>query len=250
MIGKSTLFSAASGSLGGLVFQRGRGCLVIKSKSKPVNKQSVFQGHQRQIFSSLMHRWSVLGVSTKAGWQKYADHIARSGETGFKIKSSGRDHFIRCNLPRRLYKPELPALSSAPTTLNLGAPPNVTNPAGYIDANGQLQLTGYLIFQGLPWVQPTQHFYLVKATSGCEASVVRRRKPYQYFVAQQFDTQPVNPYPMTVAIDWPPWMIHPSRGPYDFCHAGTRIFISISLSYRDGRLSMPFEYSVISPTHS
>jgi len=247
---KSTLISAASGSLGGLTFQRGRGGMIIKSYSKPCNKQSAFQSFQRTIFSRLLTFWSMLSAPEQAGWQNYADSVSITNTTGFHARLVGRDHFIRSNMPRQMYYTPLPIITKAPTILSLGGSPKLENISGYIDGNGDFAIVYDVSFADPPAPNNYDNFLLFKGTSSCELSVLRCRKPFKYFVTLGLDDIAVWPFHYESRLTWPPWIGPQDRGPYDFSREFTKIFTSASISRSDGRLSPSFEFSVISPQHS
>jgi hypothetical protein len=261
MIFKSSLLSQASGSLAGLVFQHGRGGLHIKSRSSPVNKQSAAQNRYRAAFSFLLSRWQTdffkvgrpgltMNDSVRAGWNNYAAHVyADISESGAK-RLSGRDHFIRSNLPRLMYYQAAPVHNAAPQNLTLGVPPELAGINGFIDGNGNFQVNFTLTIKEPSSSFTNLSFLLFKATPACPPSVTRRRKAFAYFTT--YGLLGFDPWPqqLSVTFTWPPWHDIPSRGPYDFCAAGCRIFISCQLSRLDSRLTSPQYFSLISPTHS
>jgi hypothetical protein len=258
---KSSLLSQASGSLAGLVFQHGRGGTSIKARSMPVNKRSAGQNVRRAAFSKLLHFWSLtipppanqikfMNSTLRKEWKNYADHVNGPTSLGRTPHLTGRDHFIRCNLPRQLYWSDKTVIIVPPKQLNLGSPPELTNIDGQFNANGNLSLSFDLTMQEPPASFNVNNFIFIRASAPCMASVTTRRRPYLYHQDYSLNDVPSWPWHYELTIGWNTWNFDPNFGPYNFAAAGCRVFCMAQVSRSDGRLSMPQHFSIISPTHS
>jgi len=108
----------ASGSIAGTTHARNRFGNYIRARTKPVNPNSLQQGHVRTSLSFLTMAWaSVLTPAERIAWATYANAIAMKNRLGESIYLTGFNHFIRSNV--EYYRHKLLYVKAGPTTLAL-----------------------------------------------------------------------------------------------------------------------------------
>lgn len=119
MLFKSQVFTQASGSVGGLTYSHNAGGMYTRSRSIPVNPNSVRQQEVRSALSSLVTRWgSVLTQAQRDAWEVYAANVPVTNKLGDPTNLSGQQQFVRSNVSR--IQAGLTIADDAPTTYNLG----------------------------------------------------------------------------------------------------------------------------------
>jgi hypothetical protein len=90
-----------SGSMAGNTFSRNSAGSYLRSRTKPVNPNSVYQAAVRNYLSMLVERWNgVLDATQRGAWETYASAITMKNRLGENIKISGFDHYLRVNIVR------------------------------------------------------------------------------------------------------------------------------------------------------
>jgi len=247
MIMKSTILASASGSLGGLCFQRSRAGMVVKARHMPCNKLSQSQTLYRLWFSRLSTFWLCLTEPERSSWRDYASNVSLPVNNGLSGSLSARDHFIRSNFPRQFYYTGEPIIRLAPNSQNLGACPSLQNFSCLITGFGDLQVDCFATEWDASIPNDSHSFIYMKATSSFDSSVQRCRSPFRYF--QTFSIEAWDPPPVALSFNltWQPWIVAPAEGPYLLAHPESRIFLSYAFSRSDGRLSTSSELSVLTP---
>jgi hypothetical protein len=119
MLFKGTIIAAASGSMGGLTFSRGKGGPYIRTRANPIHPGSVYQEAIKAAFSQLSVAWQdQLTPAQRAGWDAYADQVSLVNRMGDPIFVTGANMFIRSNTGR--LQAGGPRVDNAPVIYTLG----------------------------------------------------------------------------------------------------------------------------------
>lgn len=218
MLYKSSVFSQASGSIGGTVFSHNRGGQYVRQRSTPTDPNTTRQQNVRAYFTSLSQRWTdTLTVAQRLGWAVYAASVPVINRLGDQVFLTGQNHYIRSNTPRLQlglavvddfpYTLTLPTLSAVGVTVDSTADElDVTFDAndGWANEDG-----GRLAVYQSPPLSPTINFY---------------KTPFQFAgtIDGSATTPPTSPATVTSLFDFT---------------AGQKCFIQVRALTEDGRLS-------------
>lgn len=108
------------GSIAGNVFARNRYGAYVRSRTKPINPNSVMQGLVRSAMSAVTEYWNTtLTAAQRTAWATYASAVAMKNKLGETVYLSGFNHFVRGNATRS--RLNLDIVSDGPTELTLPA---------------------------------------------------------------------------------------------------------------------------------
>lgn len=105
-----------------------RGGMYFRSRTIPVNPNTIRQQTVRNAMKLLVVRWNdVLNVFQRSGWNLYAFNVPLTGPLGDPVNVSGFNMFLRTNIHRVQNGRTL--LDIAPAIFNLGilSPTGITN---------------------------------------------------------------------------------------------------------------------------
>jgi hypothetical protein len=94
--------SDARGKIGGAVASKNKAGNYFRSKTSPINPQTIFQTAQRALFALISQAWRGLTVIQRQGWAAIAAEATQSNVFGDSIKLSGSQLFSRLNLNTQL----------------------------------------------------------------------------------------------------------------------------------------------------
>jgi hypothetical protein len=115
----SPVYSAASGSVGGLTYSHNKGGQYTRTRNVPTNPNSAFQQVIRSLVSQLTDAWAnILTPVQRTAWNNYAANVSMLNTLGQSIKLSGLNHYVRSNVPR--IQAGLARIDPGPTIFNLG----------------------------------------------------------------------------------------------------------------------------------
>jgi hypothetical protein len=135
-----------SGSMAGNTYSRNSAGSYLRSRTKPVNPNSVYQAAVRNYLSMLVERWNgVLTAEQRGAWETYAAAVNMQNRIGENIKISGFDHYLRVNIVR--LQLEQTKCDDGPTTLTLVE----TDPTFAISASVATQQISCTWDTDLPW---------------------------------------------------------------------------------------------------
>lgn len=119
----SMVYSAASGSVGGLTYSRNRGGLYTRRRAIPTNPATEAQGIARTNMATAVSLWTnTLTSAQRAGWNTYAQNTPTVDVLGQAQTLSGQQMFVR-NTTTRLVA-GLPNILAGPTASGLGLTPS------------------------------------------------------------------------------------------------------------------------------
>lgn len=218
---KSQIVTQASGSLGGTTFSRNTGGMYMRARAVPTNPNSPQQQAVRGIFADLTQRWNnSLDGLQRASWLAYAFTVPLIDKLGDSVKVTALNMYIRSNVPR--VQSGLARIDDAPTTFNLGG---FTNPTFGIDATANEADVAFDVADA--WVGETGSSMLLWAGSPQNATINYFKGPYRY--AGRIDGDATTPPTSPAAIALP-----------YAAAVGQRVFLRVSVTRADGRLSYPF----------
>jgi len=107
-----------SGSIAGNTFARNRFGSYVRSRTKPVNPNTVLQNQTRSRIGFLTQYWrATLTAPERTAWETYAASIAWLNKLGEATYLTGFNMFVGCN-SNRLWA-EKPLVAAGPTVLAL-----------------------------------------------------------------------------------------------------------------------------------
>ncbi len=90
--------SGASGSMADMTWSHNRFGAYARSRTKPVNPNSVRQQKMRGIMALLTTRWAqTLTDPQRAAWNLYGDSVKMKNRIGQDIHLTGFNHYLRSN---------------------------------------------------------------------------------------------------------------------------------------------------------
>jgi hypothetical protein len=217
---RSQVYTAVSGSVGGLTYAHNRGGMYTRGRATPTNPNSAAQMVARATFANLATAWgAVLTQADRDGWSLYATNTPLTDAFGEPLTLSGQQMYNRCNSPRvrsgadRVDTPPV-VFGQADLTLITSS---FTNNEVYLNYNNADTwagaVGGHLIVQTSPITAPTINFH---------------KSPNRWAVNEDGAVIPPNGV-LTLASD--------AFGNLFATFPDQRVFCRIRASNADGRLS-------------
>jgi hypothetical protein len=216
-----------SGSLGGNTYAHNRSGNYVRTRTKPVNPNTDLQTKVRAAMAFLTDRWSqTLTGAQRAAWNLYASNVVMKNRLGVDINLSGFNHYIRSNMIRKQTTTAI--IDDGPVVFEIPA----SDPTYAITASEATQVVSNAFDITMDWAT--------------EAGA------YMYF----FQGVPQNPQRNFFNGPWrlsgalagadPGPLASPKDRPAVFAFAeGQRLWGYARISRADGRLSSPFQDSVL-----
>jgi hypothetical protein len=223
---QSQVYTAASGSIGGITFSRNKGGMYTRSKAIPTNPNSIRQQVVRGALGQLSVAWNLLSIIERESWNLYAASVPMVDKLGATIYLSGQQHFIRANVPR--LQADLAIVNAAPTTFNLGDKGSIVLDGADISNVLNVGFSG-----GDGWNTEVGAHLLIYTGRPQNAGVGYCKGPFRY--AGKISGAAVSPTS--------PAEIDNSETEYVFV-LGQKVWAKTILTHADGRLSVP---SIIGP---
>lgn len=219
---KSSVYTQASGSVGGLTYSHNRGGMYTRARTIPTNPSSAFQAVIRGFVAALTSAWNdTLSAAQRAAWDVYAENVPMLDSLGESRNIGGLGHYVRSNVPR--LQAGLDRVDDGPTTYNLG---EFTNPT--IDAvDATADEIDVAFTAGDDWVGEDGAALLVLCSRPQNPGINYFTGPYRFADSIDGDsgTPPTSPASLTL-----PFVVA----------AGQKIFAQFRVTRADGRLSLPF----------
>lgn len=211
-----------TGSIGGVVYARGRSGNIARNRTCPINTRTSLQQIVRTALATLTILWRSTLTSTQRGaWNTYAHNIVMKNRLGENMYLTGFNHFIRSNL--MIEKLGLTLVEDGPTELSLPEKDPTLACAGSA-ATQNLSVT---FDNALDWANEAGGRLLVFA--GKPVNVTRNyfNGPWKYAgkVDGNASTPPTSP--ATIASPWT--LVN-----------GQKMWVYARVLRADGRLSEPF----------
>jgi len=117
----SQVYTAVSGSVGGLTYSRNRFGMYTRARATPVNPNTIRQQEVRASMSSMVVYWhATLTAAQRAAWGVYGANTPIVDALGQSQNLSGQQMFLRSNIAR--VNLGLAVIVAAPTIFDLGQP--------------------------------------------------------------------------------------------------------------------------------
>lgn len=116
----SQVYTAASGSVGGVTYSRNRGGMYTRARSVPTNPNSNQQQTVRSAMTALVANWQSLPAAQREAWTTYASNTPRTDRLGQALTLTGQQQYVAVNTPR--LSAGLGVVNVAPTEFNRGNP--------------------------------------------------------------------------------------------------------------------------------
>ena len=215
---KSAVFTAASGSVGGLTYSHNAGGMYVRARAIPTNRGTVYQQAVRIAVAGLVNGWTnLLSSDQRTAWDDYGANVALLDVFGDPRFRSGISHYVRSNVP--LVAAGVASIDDAPGVYNVGeyAPGAMTAASGE-----QVVLKSFTPSDD--WVNEDGARMLVYIGRPQNPSINYFKGPYRRVgtIDGSSTTPPDNP-----AIFPSPFIIS----------EGQRVFWRANVSRADGRLS-------------
>jgi hypothetical protein len=216
---KTTLVTAVSGKIGGLVFSHNAGGAYVRTLAIPTNPNSPQQQAVRNAVASLTNNWNnLLTPAQRVEWEVYADNVKLTNRIGEQVNVSGLAMFVRSNVARIQFGQAI--VLDGPGIFNLGSytPPTLGN------ASEATQTVDILFNNDLQfnfWANVTGGFMFVYLSRPQNPSINFFRGPYRTAAVIVGDAVP----PVSPTIANVPFPII----------AGQRLFGRAVVAQADGR---------------
>lgn len=218
---KSQVYTAVSGSIGGITYSHNAGGMYTRARAIPTNPNTPRQMSARAAMNAVVQAWnSVLTAAQRTGWANYAQNTPVTNPLGDQIILSGQQQYLRSNAYR--VRAGLSPVNDAPTIFNTGEPITAMGAPTFVDPTLTVQCLfgtptsddGNILFQLGFSLNAGQTFYAGPYQFGNATAVA---------AAASFQAATVANTDVTVPIV-----------------IGNRITMRARVAYDDGRLSEPF----------
>lgn len=215
---KSSVYTQASGSIGGITYSRNRGGMYTRARALPVNPSTLRQQAVRSHMASLTNRWvDTLTPAQRISWDSYAENVLLPDRLGEPRNVGGLGMYIRSNLVRR--QAGLPIVDDAPTIFDLGEYTPIDTPTA-----SDAPLLGFAFTSADEWANEDDAAMLVYGGRPVNPTVNYYKGPWRYAGKIEGDaiTPPSSPGSATSAFT---------------LTTGQKVFFRVQVSRADGRYS-------------
>ena len=91
------IFTAISGSIGGVTGSHNKGGQYLRARTVPVNPNSLAQQRARADFTTAITGWGALSDAQRAAWNTFAGEQSWTNRLGDAMQLSGQQAYIACN---------------------------------------------------------------------------------------------------------------------------------------------------------
>lgn len=234
MIQRSPFLSAGSGKIGDMIATRNRFGFILKAYTPPDQPDTPAQQESYGHFGNICDRWLTLTETQRALWRQYAAAVPMPNTLGQSRCITGKQHYIRSNMPR-FWPPGGPFwCDAAPTTFRIACNIFWYDLHCYILAMGRLNFYADGINQDPATVENEDSFILCYSSTPHTTESNYWKGPYQYRNAVYLSIGDQQHFATGQSMDtiW-----KPAGG--EVCH------LKFIVSRVDGRLSSPLYFRVI-----
>jgi len=227
MLIQSAIASELSGRICGLAALRTNSGTALRRTPNRIVSQTFRAVRSRGFYAELCGVWRCLSSSQRAGWDLYATRVWRPGRFRSPIKLTGFSHFIRSNLPRRLFLPRNFTRTTAPKAFNIGATPLITDFQAYTHPGNYITLywTNFIAdIEAAPSGLSRILVYISPPASrtASTTSMIPRRATFKSVAGSASQPQ---------SLSTPDYVYHWRDSGYQ------RVCLGVRTTYSDGRLS-------------
>lgn len=117
----SQVYTAVSGSVGGLTYSHNRSGMYTRARATPVNPATTRQSAVRNAMAAMVIYWhNTLTAPERAAWDTYASNTPLTDPLGQQQTVTGQNMFLRANVLRSWQG--LGIIDAAPVDFDLGQP--------------------------------------------------------------------------------------------------------------------------------
>jgi len=128
----SQVYTAASGSIGGVVYSHNKGGGYTRGRSVPSNPNTIYQQTVRNVLAQLAAAWlNSVSVAQRAAWEVFATNVPVVNALGQQFNLSGQQWYLKANTGR--VAAGKTRIDAAPTDFALASLSAVTVGAGAPD---------------------------------------------------------------------------------------------------------------------
>lgn len=222
---KSSVYTQASGSVGGLTYSHNRGGMYTRARRTPVNTNTAQQQAVRNAVSQLTTAWqNDLDAAQRSAWEVYAGNVPLIGPTGDARNVGGLGMYVRSNVPR--LQSGMDRIDDGPLVYSL---PTFTNPTFTIDSGAGEMDVAFNV--GDDWATEDGGAMLVYTSRPQSPSINFFKGPYRF--AGAIDGAAIPPTsPATLTLPFP-------------IAVGQQAFVRVTVTRADGRLSSTFRGNAV-----
>jgi len=218
MLFKSSVYTQASGSIGGITYSRNAGGMYTRGRAIPTNPNTAAQQAVKGYMSLLSQAWSNVLTSLQRGaWEAYAANVPLRNSLGDERPVSGLNQYIRSNVPR--LTAGLSRIDAGPTNYTLCGltPPTIVS----ITASSSLASIAFTNTD--EWALATGGALLIFVSEPLQATINFFKGPFRYAGrVNGAGTAPTSPASVTIPF--------PTA-------VGKKLFVRFAATAPDGRLS-------------
>lgn len=120
---RSQVFTAVSGSIGGITYSHNRGGMYTRGRATPVNPSTTAQQRIRMYVSTVVGYWTnTLTDAERTSWNDYAANVPLPDQFGEPRNVTGQQMWTRSGVPWLLAGKDLADIATAPVVFDLGDP--------------------------------------------------------------------------------------------------------------------------------
>lgn len=220
------VYSACSGSVGGLTYSRNKYGPYTRTRAMPVNPASQYQNGVRSFLATCVSTWTtILTVNERSAWETWAMNTPQQGPLGETIIISGQNAFVKMNTFRM----------QMGLTIGIQAPIIFANavltPPTIATATASTEVLSIVFTNTDLWASATAGKLAVYTSRPQNASKMFFAGPYRFagFISGAA-TPPTSPLPITAAF---PFAV------------GQRVHCRFRAVNPDARISTPWRISAL-----
>jgi hypothetical protein len=170
----SQVYSAVSGSIGGITYAHNTGGMYARARAIPTDPASSFQQVLRNAIGALTTRWlTTVTAAQRAAWDTFAQNVPILDALGQPRLISALAWYIKCNSLR--LQAGVAVVDAAPTVFELGT---LTLPVPTITAAGTTASVAFTNTDS--WANEAGGYLLVYASRAQNATINFFKGPYRF----------------------------------------------------------------------
>jgi hypothetical protein len=227
----SPVYSAASGSIAGVVYSRSAQGMYTRARAVPVNPNSTRQQIMRMYLDTAVTFWTeTLTEPERESWRVYAANVAMTDRLGASMFLSGQQQWTRSATMWLLKGGDLADIATAPAIFDTGDP-------GTLILLGALT-TGVITLgiAGAPaWAADADAAIFGFVGNPQNPSVNFYKGPFRFMGVIPGNATPITSAAFDADNATPPVALA----------VGQRIWVRVRVIYPDGRLTQAFMFNII-----
>ena len=216
-----------SGSIAGSTHARNRFGNYVRARTKPVNPRTAKQVLVRAVMQTLTARWAqTLSAAQRASWKLYGDSVAMKNRLGETVFLTGFNHYLRSN--HWFMRMSRPVVDDGPIIFELPE----TDPTMSIAVSEATQQVTMTFDDTLPWASEDDAMLVILQSQG--------QNPQRNFFNGPWTGRSAKVGAAGVPVTSPE-----DYASITVASEGQRIYAKFRILRADGRLSEPFQASIL-----